>query len=331
MSTYDKLGKYAASELPEKVSDLVVASTTETSITLSWTNNTTAEGYPAAVNDVQIFVGTEWFSYEEIGIGEVEKEIAGLTTGVEYRLRIVVKDGTLQFPAEPVTATPEAVPVYPTAGLLARWSFDSDDLTDSSGNGKDLQGGTYDTGSASYVAGLVGDCIEKTNSYSIWTTDGDIINTISDDNSGSFGGWFSLDNPNMGDGRTGAGQYEGYIAEDNNAIGWRFEGSDSTIAVMRRNAGREYKDVTSILGGVMQASTWYHLFVTHDQSSGDQIYYLNGEVLDSSNSGEFIGTNGYFVPSDGAGDTMRLDNYYVYNRALSQGEVQQLYNLGSGV
>ena len=110
MSTYDKLGKYAASELPTKVSDLVVSATGETSLTLQWTNNTTAEGYPAAVNDVQIFVGTEWFSFEEIGIAETQKEITGLSTDVEYRCRVVVKDGTNQFPAEPVTGTPTAIP-----------------------------------------------------------------------------------------------------------------------------------------------------------------------------------------------------------------------------
>jgi len=88
--------------------------------------------------------------------------------------------------------------------------------------------------------------------------------------------------------------------------------------------------------GVLNTSNWQHVAVTYDKTSGLGKLYLNGAQVASANLGIFTPQTSYnlyfgrraspeVVPPYVGG----MDEVSVYSRALSAGEIQNIYNAGS--
>jgi len=93
--------------------------------------------------------------------------------------------------------------------------------------------------------------------------------------------------------------------------------------------------------GALTANAWQHVAVTYDKNSGIGALYINGAIVASQNFGNFtphtsytnllIGARTYLATAssprsvfDGA-----MDEWSIYDRALSQCEIQSIYNAGS--
>jgi len=89
--------------------------------------------------------------------------------------------------------------------------------------------------------------------------------------------------------------------------------------------------------GVITAGVFQHVVLTYDKASGVATIYRNGEIVSQLNLGSFtpLTTQDLYLgrrpaPTGEAGSFAgSLDEPSVYNRALSQAEVQSLYNAGS--
>jgi len=221
---------------------------------------------------------------------------------------------------------------YPTDGLVARWAFE-DNLNDSFYNRYNLS--FYDSGAGlDYVTGKIGKAADKKTLCAFYTLESNIYYSIFNGTGNyTIAGWYYHNGLWNSDGRVGMKRAGRYTCDDMTLIGFRFTGDIDKLRITCRNANptSDYRvDVTSILGGNFQQDTWYHIAQTFD---GSQIKtYLNGELLDTvnNNSAIYITTShdGY-CPMDSGESTGKLyyiDNHYVYNRALTLEEIQQLYN-----
>ena len=109
-NTYEKLGEYNPSELPDRASNLTASEITDTTLVLNWTNHTLVSEYPTAVNVVQVWIDTKWVTTDigEIPLDVDEQLIFGLDEGTNYRIRVCVLLDNVLFPSiiiQPSTLT----------------------------------------------------------------------------------------------------------------------------------------------------------------------------------------------------------------------------------
>ncbi len=85
--------------------------------------------------------------------------------------------------------------------------------------------------------------------------------------------------------------------------------------------------------GSISVGQWYHMAVTRDYQTGDTILYLDGVEVDRLQA---IGTTGYAPTNIGLGNGSsycfdgQLDDFRIYNRALSPDEVRRLSEWAPG-
>jgi hypothetical protein len=85
--------------------------------------------------------------------------------------------------------------------------------------------------------------------------------------------------------------------------------------------------------GLLTTSSYQHVALTYDKASGAGKLYLNGVVVANANLGTFTPQTSYNLhlgrrPNDGSIPLYSglMDEVSVYGRALSQGEIQNIYN-----
>jgi hypothetical protein len=88
--------------------------------------------------------------------------------------------------------------------------------------------------------------------------------------------------------------------------------------------------------GTIVPDQWQHVAMTYDKSSGRARLYRNGAIMADLNLGSFRPETSYnlFLGRRPAGDSTRsyfglLDEPSIYNRALAQAEIQDIYNAGT--
>ncbi len=89
--------------------------------------------------------------------------------------------------------------------------------------------------------------------------------------------------------------------------------------------------------GLITSNTFQHVALTYDKSSGQAQLYLNGTSIASANLGTFTPQTSYDaylgLRPGGSGTGFRfggrLDEVEIFNRALSQTEIQSIVNAGS--
>ena len=90
---------------------------------------------------------------------------------------------------------------------------------------------------------------------------------------------------------------------------------------------------------IMSSNTWQHLALTYDKTNGWAYIYFNGNIVSSNNFGTIIPQTTYPLNIGrrtgepiGNGETYGglIDELSIYNRALSQAEIQAIVSVGSG-
>ena len=212
-------------------------------------------------------------------------------------------------------------PTYPTNGLIGRYTFD-DVITDSSGEGNDM---TQYSGSATYTTGKIGNAYILDDATSqLRLTQAAILNVFKGTGGGSMSFWL------YPTGLDGGGYGLMYLNGGAPAHGMRMGWTPSANYVYMQRGGAGYELFGTV--GAVQADIWAHIVYTWD--------YATDAVLRSyvnTVAGGTVATTGtqisptYFEFPGNYTLFGRLDLLYFYNRILSQAEIEQLYNSGSGV
>lgn len=109
MTTYEKLGQYAATELPINPTNVVITAVASTSADLEWTNNYSTSGSII----LQLWQTNYWLTKNEIDISSTSGTISDLPAGEEWRIRVAVLLNGVIYAAAPVVNSLPPVP-YPT-------------------------------------------------------------------------------------------------------------------------------------------------------------------------------------------------------------------------
>lgn len=213
----------------------------------------------------------------------------------------------------------------PSNGLVGCYPFDgnANDLSGNNNNGTPI-GATQTTDrfnrpNRAYDFNGIDNYILVNTSSSL-----DSIETL---NSVSIAGWIYIRNWYQGWNIFNMANRWRAVDDD----GWSFEVADKWTQTLIFAPGFTY---FSGAPWVPNFNTWYHVAVTHNRANDDSMrFYVNGvkiytekapAPLPNTNHGPlYFGFSRYSVDeySDG-----KLDNFYLYNRALSDAEVQILYH-----
>jgi hypothetical protein len=196
-------------------------------------------------------------------------------------------------------------PTFP-AGALAFWKLA--DLTDSSGNGNNL----INTNNVQFVAGKIGNCAEFDGS-----------NRFTSELSQALGQSFSLS----------MWLYPTIVNGYKNILTWRTSGTgsigyDGAIYWYNDNGG--FLVLSS--NGIIQANNWYHICLICNNNA--ITIYVNGISVatgtDNNTRTATALTIGAYI---GGGENIvgKLDATGIWTRALSEQEIQILYNNGNGL
>lgn len=109
MSTYEKLGQYAAAELPYAPSEVLVTDIGNTDITLQWQNNYINSNTVI----VQQWLTNYWYTLVELENTATGYTIQSLSQGQSYRLRVAVLENGIIYPCQPIIASTLSLP-FPT-------------------------------------------------------------------------------------------------------------------------------------------------------------------------------------------------------------------------
>ena len=322
----------AATEAPDTQPPTAPANLTTTAgagqVSLSWTastDNVGVTGYQVercqgggCANFSQIATPTGT-TYSDTGLAA--------NTSYSYRVRGTDAAGNLSPYSNIASATTSAV----VSGLVAAYPFDEGSgtaTTDLSGNGADgtISGATWTT------AGKYGDALSFNGASSYV----DLGNPTALQTTGSmtWSAWiYAAANPSD-DGQI--------VAKSDDSSGWQFKTSPDTgvetfaIAVSPSSGGHVQRYSTT----VRALNTWYYVAGVYNASTRTLDIYVNG-ALDNGvlsgtvpsaqaapainvNVGRRTGGSGYYF--NGV-----IDNVRIYNRALSQAEIQSDMNTPLGV
>ncbi len=233
--------------------------------------------------------------------------------------------------------------LYAEPNLVAHWEFDEGNgitAGDSSGNGNDgtlvngpvwtsgiIEGALDFDGSNDYVLVFDDDSLDVSGAITVSTwlkLDGDvstqnIIKKIASDGSYTGGGYHLLftDDTDYSDGTCRM------VFQKASGTGGTGSGNYGT----NTNWDRVVSETNTWRKGV-----WYHFVAAWDGTtdSNSMKMYING-VLDASHTAgqSTIKTNSYNLKISGSFEG-KIDDLRIYNRALSDGEIEQIYREGLG-
>jgi len=212
-----------------------------------------------------------------------------------------------------------------TDGILAYWNFDNDgsggvSLADSTGNGNTLA----NSGGVSLGTGIIaGDAVFNGGSYLSFLT-----TPVTAGGEASFSFWLNTTDSSVEQSiidQQSSGGYGILIRTNGNSSGY--------FAVAMNGSGGPAWYPTSYNP---PANTWVNIIVTIDSSYNLNIYADSTNVFSTNigaNNGPWNNIGNYFGCTGGNNQflTGSLDETGIWNRALSQSEVTELYNNGSGV
>jgi len=107
MSTYEKLGQYAVSELPISPSNLAITAAGSTTADLTWTSNYSLSGSTI----LQLWMTNYWLTKNEIGVGDTSGTITDLPAGESWRIRVAILLNGVIYPCQPVVNSLPPVPM----------------------------------------------------------------------------------------------------------------------------------------------------------------------------------------------------------------------------
>lgn len=227
-----------------------------------------------------------------------------------------------------------------TTSTVAYWKLD-----ESSGNASDSVGSNTltNTNTATYVAGKINNGVNLVRASSQYLT---VANDISIQGGAvSISCWINATSiPSTNDGQSPG------ASNNHTAISIGDAGTNTKVSiVLNRNSNLNYVLFSRMKENVdvqnlayqttLSTSTWYHLVMTYDGATITG--YVNGSSVgtaSASGSGS-SGTTDYFNIGSGQNNTPafsaffdgKIDEVGVWSRAITSGEVTQLYNSGAGL
>lgn len=204
-----------------------------------------------------------------------------------------------------------------TNGLVGLWSFNGDDISgttayDRSGSGNN---GTLTNG-PTQVLGKVGQALNFASASSQYVALGDVTALKN-----SVFTWSAWINPT-----TYAGSERSIIGGSSNIA--RFSvASDGTLTLVQTGVSTLASTTATVPLGA-----WSHVAVSYD-ASGNYVFYINGvNVKSGTNLVTFTFTGANFTIGQVSTNYFngKIDEVRAYNRVLTAGEIQALYDQGGG-
>jgi hypothetical protein len=234
----------------------------------------------------------------------------------------------LKFNNSLLTRTEVSAPAYPTDGLIMELKMEQN-ANDSYGSlaGTGVNQTYTASGKVGYAALYEGDATEHITCHN------DIMNYIYGNTKiFSFSLWFyptSLAQDEswiLGNWPAGASEVFGVVANSN-----------GSILTLREGSGGTYLGTAN--AGEVSANNWYYLAAGYNSGIvWSKIYNAAGLVRSAASSDtDRPGTNTtpYYVGRRGTASSKpfsgRIDQVRLYNKTLSDAEILQLYNSGSGI
>lgn len=269
----------------------------------TWTGNPTSYAYQWQISDDGL---TGWADIE--GATSPTYLATEPQEGKYVRLGVIATNAN--GPSVRVFSEPSVeidIPPFPLAGLLAFWKLD--DLTDSSGNGITL---TNNNG-MTFAPGLVGDAalLGGTGDGAYFSFDASLVNGLS---TWTLSMWLKRD-PATSNGNCA------------------FSG-DTYVCILLNATGEQVVGATgagSVSAPYSHDNEWAHIVFQQDGASGK--IYVNGVLEGTGTFSSGLGGAAYYhFPSQHSDQRLggMMDAVGLWNRALSEPEISQLYNGGNG-
>ncbi len=224
-----------------------------------------------------------------------------------------------------VTSLAQTVPAYvPTNGLVGWWPFNGN-ANDESGNGHN--------GTANNGAILTTDRFNITNNaYYLDGVNDYISSTLGSLTKMSFSFWYNSDNP--------INFYPMFLYID--GIQFCVMAGNNPAYIQNNNVGHlgGYSDLTNYISSlpcIPGLSAWHHVVIVYDNTLNLYAIYINGNSCGSSGTAinplaitagnaTFGNTTSGTIADGNAGVLGKLDDIGIWNRALTQQEITDLYN-----
>jgi len=233
-------------------------------------------------------------------------------------------------------------PPFPTNGLLAFWRLNNPDglSTISSDFGSyTLQVGGFGYQSA---VGKINNCFYFADSSKGLFTNQQILNQTTNPQNFSCAFWYKT--PNSTNYVFTCGSAFGSLGFHFDYLGTQYQysyglGMEFSVATGNQNNGNSWGRLA--VGSLFDADTWYHIVGTYDLSSQTMKLYVNGSLVGTltgviSSGNEHpdwhgFGLNGSVRYNDKEyGGNQYLDAVGIWNKALTESEIAQLYDRGNG-
>jgi len=232
---------------------------------------------------------------------------------------------------------------FPKNGLLVFWNLNNADglsTIPADYGSYTLQVGYFGYQSA---AGKVNNCFYFADGSKGLFTNQQILNQTNDPQSFSCAFWYKTPNSTnyvftCGSAYGSLGFHFDYLGtqyEDSYGLGMKF-----SVATGNENDGNSWGSLT--VGSLFDANTWYHVVGTYDLSSQTMKLYVNGSLVGTlngvvSSGNEHPDWHGFGLNGSALsygkeyGGNQYLDAVGIWNKALTESEIAQLYNSGSGL
>jgi len=193
-----------------------------------------------------------------------------------------------------------------SSGLQAFYRLN--DLSDSSGNNKTLT----NSGGITFVSGKIGNAANLPGNDTLTSAFNGIIGS---NTSGSYSCWVN---------RNGVDEFPRCLIK---AFG-------TSVYADSYNGGRLLSYIPSLgeFAESLSSSVWAHVVLSFDKTSQTVKLYKDGQVFHTGST-ENVFENSDFTIGTGDGQPGRglVDAVGIWNRALTAGEISELYNSGAGL
>ena len=221
-----------------------------------------------------------------------------------------------------------SIPTLPTAGLVAKWTFDYGTANDSSGNGYHGTAVGSPTFDSVDVGVSGGKCLVLTGSNYVSVDTGDSQAVFDGGGAMTISAWV----------KGWPGTWSPFVSKNGEPNGWQLRKSNTSTNLAWTTRGVSNEDMTSTTTAASNGA-WHLVTMTYDSEAGanNKRIYVDG-LLDSQATAtgtisaspnmmlfgaRDIGTIGSFF-------TGRLDDIYFFNRALTASEAISLYPVATG-
>ena len=243
----------------------------------------------------------------------------------------VANEGGVTNSANALLTVNQPTCVTPPAGLVSWWRGESNAVDAVDGNNGTLQG------SVGFAAGEVGRAFRLTNASAYVRVPASASLNVGTGNGFTMELWInptnvSVQHPMTEWGIDGQTQTLGPFLWISVSLGGGQGGPGNLLANIVDTGNASH--ILYSTNGLIQTNMFQHVALTYDKTTGNAVLYCNGAVVAAANLGIFTPkttSDLLFGHRMATGETFPgiLDDISLYNRALTQNEIQSIYNASS--